>query len=165
MIVHTSKAANMLTCTRVVSMRQYSHRYPHSACSASHPPPPPPSPSPQAGILLPRCMSLLPSPILPTEQGSHCSHWHTPWVRLCNVHKSACHVPHLHPLAADRYPAAKMQEFASKLHAAGQHWAPIFNPGISVQKGYRAYEEGSAHDIWIKDVNGDPYKGQVRATG
>jgi hypothetical protein len=56
-----------------------------------------------------------------------------------------------------------MREFASKLHAAGQHWAPIFNPGISVQSGYRAYEEGSAEGVWIKDVNGNPYKGQVGA--
>jgi alpha-glucosidase (family GH31 glycosyl hydrolase) len=63
----------------------------------------------------------------------------------------------------DRYPAAKMRAFASKLAAAGQHWAPIFNPGISVQQGYRAYEEGSAQGVWIKDVNGNPYKGQVRA--
>lgn len=62
----------------------------------------------------------------------------------------------------DRYPAAKMRQFASKLAAAGQHWAPIFNPGISVQQGYRAYEEGSAQGVWIKDVNGNPYKGQVR---
>lgn len=61
----------------------------------------------------------------------------------------------------DRYPAPKMRQFASKLAAAGQHWAPIFNPGISVQQGYRAYEEGSAQGVWIKDVNGNPYKGQV----
>jgi alpha-glucosidase (family GH31 glycosyl hydrolase) len=55
-----------------------------------------------------------------------------------------------------------MRQFVDKLHADGQHWAPIFNPGISVQPGYRAYEEGNAQGIWIKDVNGNPYKGQVR---
>jgi alpha-glucosidase (family GH31 glycosyl hydrolase) len=54
-----------------------------------------------------------------------------------------------------------MRQFVDKLHADGQHWAPIFNPGISVQPGYRAYEEGNARGIWIKDVNGNPYKGQV----
>lgn len=54
-----------------------------------------------------------------------------------------------------------MRKFVEKLHAAGQHWAPIFNPAITVQKGYRAYEEGNAHDLWIKDVSGQPYKGQV----
>jgi len=48
------------------------------------------------------------------------------------------------------------------MHAAGQHWAPIFNPGISTSKGYRAYEEGTSEGIWIKDVNGKPYIGQVR---
>lgn len=63
---------------------------------------------------------------------------------------------------ADRYPAARMRQFVDKLHADGQHWAPIFNPGISVSKGYRAYEEGTAQGVWIKDVNGNPYIGQVR---
>jgi hypothetical protein len=76
-------------------------------------------------------------------------------------HPCAPQTPHCNP--ADRYPPAEMRRFADKLHAAGQHWAPIFNPGISVQPGYRAYEEGNAQGIWIRDVNGNPYKGQVSA--
>lgn len=64
--------------------------------------------------------------------------------------------------ASVRYPVARVRQFVDKMHAAGQHWAPIFNPGISTSKGYRAYEEGTAEGLWIKDVNGKPYVGQVR---
>jgi alpha-glucosidase (family GH31 glycosyl hydrolase) len=74
-----------------------------------------------------------------------------------------CVATHPHPAA--RFPPAEMRRFADKLHASGQHWAPIFNPGVSVQQGYRAYEEGSAQGLWIKDINGNPYKGQVGTLG
>jgi hypothetical protein len=58
-----------------------------------------------------------------------------------------------------------MRAFVDKLHAAGQQWAPIFNPGVAPMTGYKAYEEGNADDIWIRDVTGQPYRGQVRHVG
>lgn len=62
---------------------------------------------------------------------------------------------------ADRYPADRMRAFASRLHAAGQQWVPIVNPGIGIQPGYSAYERGKQAGIWIRDHRGRPYIGQV----
>jgi alpha-glucosidase (family GH31 glycosyl hydrolase) len=64
---------------------------------------------------------------------------------------------------ADRFPAPKMRAFVDKLHKAGQHWVPIHDAAISKQPGYKAYEEGSRANVWIKDMHGDTYVGQVRS--
>lgn len=34
--------------------------------------------------------------------------------------------------------------------------------GISKMPGYKAYDEGNAAGIWIRDYKGQPYVGQVR---
>lgn len=38
---------------------------------------------------------------------------------------------------------------------------PILDPGIHVQDGYAPYEQGLAQDVFIKDITGKPYTGQV----
>ncbi len=38
---------------------------------------------------------------------------------------------------------------------------PILDPGIHISAGYTPYEEGIAQDVFIKDVTGQPYVGQV----
>ncbi|KAK9814514.1 hypothetical protein WJX72_007179 [[Myrmecia] bisecta] len=59
------------------------------------------------------------------------------------------------------YPEHKMKAFVDALHAKGQCWVPILDPGILVKPGYKPYEDGLAAGIFIKDVTGKPYMGQV----
>lgn len=54
-----------------------------------------------------------------------------------------------------------VQAFVNRLHLQGQKWVPILDPGIHIAKNYAAHEEGDAMDIWIKDIAGRPYVGQV----
>ncbi|WIA23387.1 hypothetical protein OEZ85_000147 [Tetradesmus obliquus] len=60
-----------------------------------------------------------------------------------------------------RYPAAKMRQFVSKLHAAGQSWVPIVDPAVSVDATFRAYVDGTRDKIWMRDHKGKTYMGQV----
>ena len=39
---------------------------------------------------------------------------------------------------------------------------PILNPGIHNRQGYVPYDQGLAQDVFIKDITGKPYVGQVR---
>ena len=48
-----------------------------------------------------------------------------------------------------------------KLHGDGQQWVPIVDPGILIDPGYPAYDEGLKDDVFIKDASGQPYHGQV----
>lgn len=54
-----------------------------------------------------------------------------------------------------------LQEFVAKLHDMNMRYVVIIDPGIKAEKGYPAYEEGLAADIFVKDVTGAPYLGQV----
>ena len=56
---------------------------------------------------------------------------------------------------------ALMQAFLGRLHAAKQQWVPIIDAGIKVDKGYPAYDDGIANDVFVKDAIGAPYIGQV----
>ena len=38
---------------------------------------------------------------------------------------------------------------------------PILDPGIPVLPGYKPYDEGIERDIFIRDVTGQPYIGEV----
>jgi len=49
------------------------------------------------------------------------------------------------------------------LHARGQRWVPIVDPGIKIDPGYPAYEAGLAAGIFITEAaNKAPYTGQAR---
>ena len=54
------------------------------------------------------------------------------------------------------------QDFVAKLHRAGQRWVPILDSPIHIQPGYAPYESGIAQDVFMKDLTGRPYVGQVK---
>ena len=54
-----------------------------------------------------------------------------------------------------------MQRFVEKLHAAQQRVVPIVDPGIKLDPGYDAYDDGLRRDVFIRDVSGSPYIGQA----
>ena len=54
-----------------------------------------------------------------------------------------------------------LRAFVEALHTGGQHLVPIVDPGIMVTAGYTAYEEGMAADVFIRDIKGGYYLGQV----
>lgn len=56
---------------------------------------------------------------------------------------------------------AEVKRFVDGLHANGQHFVPIVDPGIMVYAGYEAYERGVREDLFIKDIKGNYYLGQV----
>ena len=53
------------------------------------------------------------------------------------------------------------QEFVERLHNSSRRFVPILDPGIPVLPGYKPYEEGIERDIFIRDVTGQPYIGEV----
>jgi len=59
------------------------------------------------------------------------------------------------------FPAAEMKSFVETLHSNGQHFVPIIDPGIMVLSGYDAYEAGLKQDLFVKDISGGYYLGQV----
>ena len=54
-----------------------------------------------------------------------------------------------------------MQAFVKELHDSKQYWVPIVDPGIKVDPGYPAYDQGLAAHAFITDFTGQPYLGQV----
>ena len=54
-----------------------------------------------------------------------------------------------------------LQEFVERLHNSSRRFVPILDPGIPVLPGYRPYDEGIEQDIFIRDVTGQPYIGEV----
>jgi alpha-glucosidase (family GH31 glycosyl hydrolase) len=59
------------------------------------------------------------------------------------------------------FPTADVKSFVDGLHANGQHFVPIVDPGIKVESGYDAYEQGLKDDIFVKDIQGNNFLGQV----
>lgn len=54
-----------------------------------------------------------------------------------------------------------MQKLVHDLHANGQKFVPILDPGIKVSPGYHAYDVALAQDLFVKNAEGDPYLGWV----
>jgi hypothetical protein len=50
---------------------------------------------------------------------------------------------------------------ACRLHAQGQRWVPITDCGIPHAPDDPAFTSGLAQGVFIKDVTGQPYLGQV----
>ncbi|GAQ89474.1 Glycoside hydrolase [Klebsormidium nitens] len=59
------------------------------------------------------------------------------------------------------YPAEEMRDFVAGLHEADQHYVVIIDPGIKVEAGYPAYEDGLLADVFVRYPNGTPALGQV----
>ena len=47
------------------------------------------------------------------------------------------------------------------LNKNGQRWVPILDPPIHIKPGYAAYDTGIAQDVFVKDITGGNYVGQV----
>jgi alpha-glucosidase (family GH31 glycosyl hydrolase) len=54
-----------------------------------------------------------------------------------------------------------MQKLLTDVHARGQKFVPIIDPGIPDDKNDYAYSKGIEMDVFIKDTKGKPYLGQV----
>jgi len=52
----------------------------------------------------------------------------------------------------------------ASLHQKDMRYVVIVDPGIKVDKGYPAYDRGLKADIFVKDITGTPYLGQVHFT-
>jgi alpha-glucosidase (family GH31 glycosyl hydrolase) len=59
------------------------------------------------------------------------------------------------------FPLAEVAAFVDDLHANGQHFVPIIDPGIMVYPGYEAYEVGKEKGLFVKDISGGYYLGKV----
>ncbi|KAL2610195.1 hypothetical protein R1flu_028768 [Riccia fluitans] len=59
------------------------------------------------------------------------------------------------------FPREKLQPFLKKLHADGQHYVLIVDPGIATDPNYPTFTRGLAEGIYIKDADGSYYLGQV----
>lgn len=54
------------------------------------------------------------------------------------------------------------QALVQWLHARGQRWVPIVDPGIKIDPGYPAYDAGLALGVFITSADdGEPYVGQA----
>ena len=47
------------------------------------------------------------------------------------------------------------------MHANKQRWVLILDPCIHVSQNYTPYTTGLAQDVFVKDITGKPYLGQV----
>ena len=56
-----------------------------------------------------------------------------------------------------------LQAFVEKLHHSKQHFVPIVDPGIKIDPGYPAYDRGLKGKVFVSDLTGEPYVGQVNA--
>ncbi|CAL5218429.1 g109 [Coccomyxa viridis] len=52
-------------------------------------------------------------------------------------------------------------DFVAMLNKNGQRWVPILDPPIHIKPGYAAYDSGIAQDVFIKDITGGNYVGQM----
>jgi alpha-glucosidase (family GH31 glycosyl hydrolase) len=60
------------------------------------------------------------------------------------------------------FPENKVRQFVDSLHANGQQYVVIVDPGIANIAGYAPYEEGLQKGIFIKDSStGQPFVGNV----
>ena len=59
------------------------------------------------------------------------------------------------------YPQAAVRAFVDRLHARGQRFVPILDPGIKLEPGHPPYDDGVAAGVFLRDVTGAPYIGEV----
>jgi len=62
---------------------------------------------------------------------------------------------------AKNFPMDQVASFVNTLHQKGQRFVPMVDPGIMAMSGYDAYEQGVKDDIFVKDIKGNNYLGQV----
>ena len=74
------------------------------------------------------------------------------WAHKDSVHRSPADTFHM---------GVDVQAWVQRLHESNRSWVPIIDPGIKVDPGYAAYDEGIKADIFLKDASGKPYQGKV----
>jgi hypothetical protein len=62
---------------------------------------------------------------------------------------------------SDDFDRAAMASFVRRLHASGRRWVPILVPVIGATRGFAPYVDGLAGGVFVTDVRGDPYVGQM----
>jgi len=62
-------------------------------------------------------------------------------------------------LSSERFP--HFRDMVSQLKSKGVHVAPIIDPGVKIETGYRVYEEGKAKGYFITDKEGKPFQAAV----
>jgi alpha-glucosidase (family GH31 glycosyl hydrolase) len=60
-----------------------------------------------------------------------------------------------------RFPTAQMKQFVDNLHSKGQKYIMIIDPGIKIEAGYSAYEDGLKSDLYIRNDKGSYLTGIV----
>jgi alpha-glucosidase (family GH31 glycosyl hydrolase) len=60
-----------------------------------------------------------------------------------------------------RFPEQSMKNWIDSLHANHQKYIMIIDPGIKIEAGYPAYEQGLAQDLYIKNASGQNLVGMV----
>lgn len=60
-----------------------------------------------------------------------------------------------------RFPQAQVRAFVDQLHANGQHYVVIVDPGIANAPGYAPYERGRQSGVFIKNRTGGEFVGKV----
>eukprot|EP01117_Protostelium_nocturnum_P008400 TRINITY_DN29_c2_g1_i2.p1 TRINITY_DN29_c2_g1~~TRINITY_DN29_c2_g1_i2.p1 ORF type:complete len:707 (+),score=283.88 TRINITY_DN29_c2_g1_i2:811-2931(+) len=59
------------------------------------------------------------------------------------------------------FPQPEMRKFIDNLHKNGQQYTLIVDPGIKIEKGYPAHDEGEKYGLWIKRPSGKDAVGKV----
>ncbi|KAK9915638.1 hypothetical protein WJX75_001864 [Coccomyxa subellipsoidea] len=59
------------------------------------------------------------------------------------------------------YALDDFQNFRTLLDKNGQRWVPILDPPIHIKENYGAYDSGIASGVFVKDITGRPYAGQL----
>ena len=60
--------------------------------------------------------------------------------------------------------AAILQAFVDRLHADQQRAVIIVEGGVKIDAAYQAFVEGLKRKVYIWDLTGNPYVGQVSST-
>ena len=58
--------------------------------------------------------------------------------------------------------ATASQAFRERLTAQKQRWVMILDPPIHIRKGYYPYDSGIKDNVFLMDISGKPYVGQVQ---
>ncbi|XP_065906865.1 uncharacterized protein [Dysidea avara] len=64
-------------------------------------------------------------------------------------------------LDPNNFPLSKMTEFVEGLHNRSLQYVVIVDPGIKVDRGYKAYDDGISKGVFVKDKNGNLFTGKV----
>ena len=56
-----------------------------------------------------------------------------------------------------------LQAFGQRIRAQKQRWVLILDPPIHIKKGYYPYDSGIKNNVFMQDITGKPYVGQVSA--